>query len=77
MKVKAAFATTLSLGLFSFIQPIGSATAASICKNAVISSVNTSDQTLYSGDSLRVTFRGVGGECGLGNFKVIASPSQV
>ena len=76
MKSKSAIALTLSLSLLGVIQPVSSATAAPICKNAVMSSVNTSDQTLYSGDSLRVTFRGIGGECGLGNFKVIVSSSR-
>jgi hypothetical protein len=31
---------------------------------------------LYSGDSLTVTFRGIGGGCGAGNFKVIESASS-
>ena len=76
MKSKSAIALTLSLSLLGVVQPVSSATAAPICKNAVKSSVNTSDQTLYSGDSLRVTFKGVGGGCESGNFKVIVSTSR-
>jgi hypothetical protein len=77
MKSKAAIAITLSLSLLGVVQTVSSATAApGVCKKAGIASVNTSDQTLYSGDSLRVTFRGIGGGCDLGNFKVIVSSSS-
>jgi hypothetical protein len=76
MKSKAAIAITLSLSLLGVIQPVGSATAApTVCKKAGISPVNTSAQTLFSGDTLVVTFNGVGGGCGSGNFKVITSNS--
>jgi hypothetical protein len=62
--------------IFALMQPLNVATAAEICKRAPIASVNTSIQTLYSGDSLTVTFRGIGGGCGAGNFKVIESASS-
>jgi len=75
MKPRLAIAITLSLTLFGAIQPVGSATAAQLCKKAGIAFVNTSKQTLYSGDSLAVTFNGVGGGCGSANFKVITSNS--
>ena len=63
----------LSLIGFTMIQPVNA--SSQICKRAPIASVDTSIQTLYSGDSLTVTFRGVGGNCGTGNFKVIVSSS--
>jgi len=75
MRSKFAISLISSTIIFALMQPLNVATAAEICKRAPIASVNTSIQTLYSGDSLTVTFRGIGGGCGAGNFKVIESVS--
>ena len=76
MKSKLGISTTSALIFLSFISPTNPASATFVpCKKAPIATVNTSLQTLSSSDSLTVTFKGVGGGCGTGNFKVIVSSS--
>ena len=76
MKSKLGISIISALLLVTIVHPMNVASAApSTCKKDRVTTVNTSLQTLYAGDSLTVTFRGVGGGCGTGNFKVIVSSS--
>ena len=77
MKSKLGIAALSTLLLFSIMQSANAASAdTSICKKASAASIATSDQTLYPSDSLVVTFKGVGGGCQSGRFKVIVSNSS-
>ena len=76
MKSKIRISVISALLFVTIVHPMNDASAASsTCKKDKVTTVNTSLQTLYAGDSLTVTFRGVGGGCGTGNFKVIVSSS--
>ena len=76
MKSKFTVMLISFTALFVTVQPMAIATPP-ICKKAAIASVNTSSQSLVPGDSLIVTFKGIGGGCTTGNFKVIMSSSAV
>lgn len=77
MRSKVVISLVSFVALLAVVQTAGVASAAAAtCKRAPFAPVNTSSQTLFPGQSLQVTFGGVGGGCGAGNFKVITSTSS-